>query len=101
MVVAAFGDATSSPRAKTRGLAAVFAFGFEVPPRTPSFTPRRCRHRVGCARAKPGSAQRLLLPVTAPKKQRSSIEATSRGNHRDPEAADRGVRSRDRPRRGG
>lgn len=40
MVGAAFGDATSSPRAKTRGFAAAFALGFEVPPRTPSFTLR-------------------------------------------------------------
>jgi len=38
-----------------------------VPPRTPSFT-LRCRlHRSGCARAKPGSAHKLPLPVVQTK----------------------------------
>jgi hypothetical protein len=32
MVASAFVDGTSSPRAKTRGFAAAFALGFEVPP---------------------------------------------------------------------
>ena len=43
-VGAAFGDATSSPRAKTRGFAAAFALGFEFPPWTPFLGRRGSRY---------------------------------------------------------